>query len=71
MKKLFLLTTLLLATKVLAQEAPTPIETPPFYTDTTFWLFAGGALFLILVLIIKKIIEKKNNKTDNYENTNI
>lgn len=69
MKKALLLS-LLLAQPALAQEAETAVEAPPFWTDPTFLWLAGGALFLIIVLIVKKVLDRRNN-SDDYEDTNI
>lgn len=61
MKKIYFLTVLLSAKVAYAQEVA-QVEVAPFYTDKTFLFLVGGAVFLILVLVIKKVLEKRAMK---------
>jgi|GEM_PF-6669872 len=61
MKKISILSVLLIARSVYAQETTT-VEVPPFWQDKTFLFLVGGAIFLILVLVIKKVLEKRAMK---------
>ena len=79
MKKAFIFNFLLLVAKVAHAQEVTTVEVAPFWQDTTFLMLVGGAVFLILVLIIKKVLEKRaekeyeedENSTENYEDTNL
>ena len=67
MKKALIFSLLLLARAAYAQEVTTA-PVPPFWQDKTFLMLAGGALFLIIVLVIKKVLEKRALKA--YEDSN-
>ncbi|MFA6307652.1 MAG: hypothetical protein WCS88_03075 [Patescibacteria group bacterium] len=79
MKKAFIFNFLLLVAKVAQAQEVSTVEVAPFWQDKTFLILVGGAVFLILVLIIKKVLEKRAEKeyeegedtTENYENTNL
>lgn len=77
MKKLLIISLLLVTKTAHAQEAA-GVEVAPFWQDKTFLLLAGGAVFLIIVLIVKKVLDKKRMNSDsdldsseNYENSNL
>lgn len=57
-----------IALPVLAQEAKDTTVTPPFWQDKTFLILIGSALILIIVLIVKKIMDKRGE--NEYETTN-
>jgi len=61
MKKLLTLSILLLVAQAAqAQSKPeTSVEVAPFWQDKTFLMLVGGAIFLIIVLIVKKVLEKR------------
>ncbi|OGY94625.1 MAG: hypothetical protein A2406_02250 [Candidatus Komeilibacteria bacterium RIFOXYC1_FULL_37_11] len=65
MKQALIFSLLLLASTAQAQEVSTA-PVPPFWQDKTFLMLAGGAVFLIIVLVIKKVLEKRAMKA--YEN---
>lgn len=77
MKKLGLLALFIFPSLVWAQENVPP-EVIPFWKDKTFLMLVGGAVFLIIVLIVKKILDRRNNiindqeyNEKDYEDTNI
>ena len=81
MKKVFIFNLLLLAAKTAHAQEVTTVEVSPFWQDKTFLMLVGGAIFLIIVLIVKKVLEKRALKayeeegneseeiTENYESS--
>jgi len=78
MRKFIIFNLLLLIANIAHAQEAGAVEVPPFWKDKTFLMLAGGALFLIIVLIVKKVLEKRavkdyqeNDSTENYENSNL
>lgn len=62
MKKTLTLGTLLLVAQAVQAQEVSTVKVAPFWQDKTFLMLAGGALFLIILLIVKKVIEKRSVK---------